>query len=307
MKSTKKISISILAAMAVMVLSACGGGGGGGSSGTTNSPSANSSSTTASSVTRLTGVNGFKVNYTPNFSSPTAWTGQITSPALYTDATGINSLAVADDAAPAHTYSQASATGSSSGTFLDLNGTNVGGTTYTYARFGWLFGSTTETDNSTTAWYTPFALASTTPTASTDRSYAGTQQALVYLEGDKSAGVSGGISDYAQCDTSASYTASSRTLQLTLSNCSTGVSFNISGGLTLVNGTGTSTLAAQQPTGNLQTITSTAVDSGNFLLAGPNGEELVGAATIKGSIALANGTGSNKPALFFVIFGGKKQ
>ena len=49
------------------------------------------------------------------------------------------------------------------------------------------------------------------------------------------------------------------------------------------------------------------MDSGNFLLAGPNGEELVGAATVKGSIALASGAGSSNPAIFLVVFGGKKQ
>ena len=54
-------------------------------------------------------------------------------------------------------------------------------------------------------------------------------------------------------------------------------------------------------------MASTSVDSGNFLLAGANGEELVGAATVNGTIALASGAGSSSPALFFVVFGGKKQ
>lgn len=307
MKTSKTIWSGVLAAT-VATLTACGGGGdGGGSSGTTNGPSANGGNTNASTVSKLTGVNGFKVNYTPNFTNPTAWTGGVTSPITYTSSTDISSFAVADSATPAHTYSQAGATGIRAGQFASINGTNLGGTTYTYSRFGWLSGSVTQTDGSNTYWYTPFALASTTPTSPTNLSYAGMQQALVYLEGDKSAGVSGGISGYATCDTSATYTAISKTLKLTLSNCTTGVSFNISGDLTLANGTGTTTLTAQQPTGNLQTITSTTVDSGNFLLAGPNGEELVGAATIKGSIALTDGTGGNRPAIALIVFGGKKQ
>jgi hypothetical protein len=135
-----------------------------------------------------------------------------------------------------------------------------------------------------------------------------TQQALVYLEANKSGSLNGS-SGYASCDTSASYTASTKTLQLTLSNCTTGVAFVISGGRSLSNGTGTATLTAQQiPRGaSDQTVTSASVESGNFLLAGANGEELVGAATIKGSIALSNGTPGSKPAIFFVIFGGKKH
>lgn len=302
MKTSKTILSGVLVA-ALATLTACGGGG---SSGTTSSPSANISTPQPTTISKLTGVKGFMVNYTPNFSSAASWAGQVASPVTYTSATGVNSFAVADAASPGHTYSQTGPTGLSAGTFVSLNGTNLGGSTYTYSRFGWLSGSVTETNGSTTAWYTPFALASTTPTSPTNLNYAGTQQALIYLEGDRGGGVAG-ISGYASCDTSASYTSSSKTLQLTLSNCTASASFNISGGFTLTNGTGTTTLTAQQTQTNLQTMASATVDSGNFLLAGPNGEELVGAATIKGSIALSNGTGSSNPAIFFVIFGGKKQ
>ena len=42
------------------------------------------------------------------------------------------------------------------------------------------------------------------------------------------------------------------------------------------------------------------------MLAGPNGEELVGAATVKGTIALTSGVGGSNPAIFLVVFGGKK-
>ncbi len=305
MKSIQQISIPVLTIIAVLALSACGGGG---SSGTINSNSTDSGSNTTASASTLTGVNGFKVNYTPNFASPNGWTGQTTSPVSYTSSTSINSFAVADGASPINTYSQTGASGLSAGTFATVGATNLGGTTYTYSRFGWLSGSVTETDGSTSAWYTPFALASTTPTSPTNISYAGTQQALVYLAADRTATLSGS-SGYAKCDTSASYTASSKTLQMALSNCSTGVGFNISGGFTLANGTGSTTLAAQQIRigSTQQAMTSSTVDSGNFLLAGPNGEELVGAATIKGTIALSNGTGNSNPAVFFVIFGSAKQ
>lgn len=256
----------------------------------------------------MAGVNGFKVNYTPNFSNATAWTGHITSPVTYTSSTNINSFGVADSASPAHSYAQSVALVVQAGTFAMLDGTNLGGTTYSHARFGWLYGSTTESNGSTTDWYTPFALASSAPSSPTDLRYAGTQQASVYLQGDRS-GTLPGVSGYATCDTSASYTANSKTLQVTLSNCTAGVGFTTTGGFTLSSGTGTTTLVAQssQGLGLQQTMTSTTVDSGNFLLAGPTGEELVGAATIKGTIALASGTGSSNPALFFVIFGGKKQ
>lgn len=307
MKSIKKMHISVLVAVTALALSACGGGG---SSGTANnsSASANSSNTRNATVSRLTGVNGFTVNYnTSSASSATGWSGQVASPVTYTSVTDINSFVVADAASTSHTYSYSGANVIKANQFAFINGTSLGGTNYIYSRFGSLYGSTTETNGTATDWYTPFALASTTPASPTNLSYTGAQQALVYLEGDKGSGVSGGISGYATCDTSASYTASSKTLQLTLSNCTTGVSFDISGGLILTNGTGTSTLTAHQTQGNLQTLTSVSVDSGNFLLAGPNGEELVGAATIKGTIGLTNGTGGTKPAIALIIFGGKKQ
>lgn len=260
----------------------------------------------ATPLVKLSGVNGFKVNYTPNISSATAWTGQIASPVTYTRTTSIDNFAVADGSAPAHTYSQTGATGIRSGQFTSIGATKLGGTTYTYSRFGWLSDSTTETNGSTTAWYTPFALASTTPIAPTNLSYAGTQQALVYIEGDARVDAPVGLYGYAICDTSANYTASSKTLQLALSNCTIDTKYTLSGSLTLANGTGSSTLKVQGGT-TQQTVTSATVDSGNFLLAGPNGEELVDAATVKGSIALSDGTGSSNPAIFFVIFGGKTQ
>jgi hypothetical protein len=308
MKFMHKNSISALTAMAVMALSACGGGGSSSTTASNSNNSNNNSSTTITSVSTLAGVNGFKVNYTPNFSSATAWTANITNPVTYSSSGSIDSFAVSDGASPANTYSQSSAGGLTAGTFVSINATNVGGTTYSYSRFGWLSGAVTETDGSTSDWYTPFALASATATAPGNLSYAGTQQALVYLEGNRS-GTLSGPSGYAKCDTSATYTASSKTLQMTLSNCTAAVGFNISGGFSLSNGTGTTTMTAQRVLGSAtpQTMRSTTVDSGNFLLAGSNGEELVGAATIKGSIALSNGTGGSNPAIFFVIFGGKKQ
>lgn len=308
MKSIHTNPVSALTVMVAITLSACGGGGSSSTTAGTGTNSGKNGNTTIASVSTLTGVNGFKVNYTPNFASATAWTGTTTSPVAYTSSSSIDSFAVSDGASPAHSYSQSGATGLSAGTFATLGATNLGGTTYTYARFGWLSGAVTETDGSTSAWYTPFALTSTTPAATGNFSYAGTQQALVYLAANRS-GTLSGSSGYAYCDTSASYTATSKTLQLTLSNCTRGVGFNISGGFTLANGTGTTTIAAQQiQTGaTRQTMASATVDSGNFLLAGPNAEELVGAATIKGSIALSNGTGGSNPAIFFVIFGGKKQ
>jgi hypothetical protein len=305
MKPIHKNPISILTVMVAMALSACGGGG---SSGTTAGTGTNGGNNTTDTVSTIAGVNGFKVNYASSISSSTDLAGAITSPVTYTSSGSINGFAVADGATPANTYAQSTASGIAAGSFAKIGATTLGGSTYTYSRFGWLSGSITETDGSTSAWYTPFALASTTPASPSNHTYAGTQQALVYLQANKSGALSGS-SGYATCDTSANYAANSKTLQLTLSNCTTGVAFNISGDLSLSNGTGTTTLKAQQiPRGaSDQTVKSTSVDSGNFLLAGVNGEELVGAATIKGSIALTNGTGPSNPAIFLVIFGGKKQ
>lgn len=308
MKISKKTSVATVCAILAAALSACGGGGSSGTTDSTSSTNGSSTNSTTASVSTLTGVNGFKVNYTPNFTNATGWTGQVSSPITYTSASSIDSFALADGATPANTYSQSGASGLSAGTFVTIGQTNLGGTTYTYSRFGWLAGSVTETNNSTTTWYTPFVLVSSTPATPPDLSYVGTQQALVYQQADRNGSLSG-VSGYAKCDTSASYTASSKTVQLTLSNCSTGVGYTISGGVTLSNGMGTSTLSAQQNiTGAAQqTMTSASVDSGKFLLAGPNGEELVGAATIKGTMALSNGTGSSNPGIFLVVFGGKKQ
>jgi hypothetical protein len=304
MKIAHKNSISILTVMVTMALSACGGGG---SSSTT--AGAEGGNPKIATVSTLTGVNGFKVNYTPNFDIATGWKGAITSPLTYTSTSSINSFAVSDGATPANTYSQSTASGIAAGTLSDLHATTIlSGTTCTYSRFGWLSGSVTETDGSTSDWYTPFALASTTPTSLSNLVYAGTQQASVYLEGNRSSTLSG-VSGYATCDTNANYTASNKTLKLTLSNCNTVVGFNISGNFSLSTGTGITTITAQeiQRGAANQTVTSTSVESGNFLLAGSNGEELVGAATIKGSIALSNGTGGINPAIFLVVFGGKMQ
>lgn len=307
MKSSQTTSLAFLTVAVAAALTACGGGG---SSSTTVSAGTGTSSTTHPPIatSTLKGVSGFKVNYTPNFASATAWTGSIASPVTYARSSSIDSFAVSDSASPAHTYSQSGPTGIRAGQFAFIGGTALGGTTYTHARFGWVAGRVTETDGSTSDWYTPFALASTTATVPTNLSYAGTQQALVYLQANRS-GTMPGSDAYATCDTRATYTANSKTLQMTLSNCTTDVGFNIAGGFSLTNGTGTTTMTAQQIQGSaaLQTMTSASVESGNFLLAGANGEELVGAATIQGSIALSNGTGSSNPAIFFVIFGGKKQ
>lgn len=309
MRHIKPISNPLLIAIAALSLAACGGGG---SSGTTDTPNnnngSNGGSSTSSTVSKMTAVNGFRVNYTPNGSSYTGFTGKITSPISYTNLASIDTFTIADAASPAHTYSQTGGSSFSAGTFATVGSSNLGGTTYSYGRFGWLGGQVTEADSSTSVWYTPYALASSTPTTPGNLNYAGTQQALVYVLGDYTSGLSG-ASGYSRCDTSASYTASSKTLQLTLSNCSTGVGYTISGGLSLTNGGGTTTLMAQQPSigATTKTVTSATVDSGNFLLAGPNGEELVGAATIKGTIALTSGAGSSNPAIFLVVFGGKKQ
>ena len=148
MKSVQQISIQVLTAMAALALSACGGGGSSvsTSSTTTNDGSTGAVGTTNATVAKMTGVNGFKVNYTPNSSSPTGWTGHITSPVTYTSSAGINSFGVADSASPAHSYSQSGGGSISAGTFAMLGATNLGGTTYSYARFGWLGGSVSERD-----------------------------------------------------------------------------------------------------------------------------------------------------------------
>ena len=306
MKSSHKNPISILTVMVAMALSACGGGGG--SSGTTAGTGSNGGNNTVATVSTLAGVNGFKVNNASSIYSATDLAGAITSPVTYTSSGSINSFAVADGATPANTYSQSSASGIPTGSFANIGATRLGGSTYTYARFGWLSGSVTETNGSTSDWYTPFALASATPASPSNLTYAGTKQASVYLEGDRSGNLSG-VSGSAECDTSANYTANTKTLKLTLSNCNAAVGFNISGDLSLSNGTGTTTIAAQQLPRDAsdQTVKSTTVESGNFLLAGANGEELVGAATIKGTIVLSNGTVGSNPAIFLVVFGGKKQ
>lgn len=304
MKSIQRIFNTVGTAAAALALAACGGSGTSSSTAGTNGSGGNG---TTATVSKLTGVNGFKVNYTPDSANATGWTGTVTSPVVYTSATSINSFALADGASPAHTYSQTGSGGLSAATFVTAGASNLGATSYTYGRFGWLSGAITETNGSSSDWYTPYALASATPTTPTNRSYAGTKQALVYLIGDRSGALSG-PSGYAECDASASYTASSQSLQLSFSNCSQAVGYSIAGSLTLANGTGSTSLVAQQLQAgpSQQTMTSSTVDSGNFLLAGPNGEELVGAATLRGSIALTSGIGSSNPALFFVVFGGAK-
>ena len=307
MKAIQKISPVALAGASALALSACGGGGDGGTPAPIQDAAGGGNGGGNSTLQKLTGVNGFKIDYQGASPSPTTWQGSITSPISYTSATSLSNFTVTDSAAPAHS-ANLPASGLSAGTFVNLSGTQLGGTTYQYSRFGWLYGANAVDANNSTSWYTPFAVASPTPQSPASANYAGRQQALVYFQADQTSALSGG-SGYATCDTNASYTASNKSLQLTLSNCTTGVSFNISGGITLANGTGSTTLTAIKPNGatNPTTVTSSSVNSGNFLLAGPNGEELVGAATVNGSIGLSDGSGSTKPAIFLVVFGAKKS
>jgi hypothetical protein len=307
MKTIQKISTPALILTTALALSACGGGGDGGGPAPIQDAAGGGNGGGNSTLQKLTGVNGFKIDYQGASPSPTTWQGSITSPISYTSATSLSNFTVTDNAAPAHS-ANLPASGLSAGTFVNLSGTQLGGTTYQYSRFGWLYGANAIDANNSTSWYTPFAVANATPQSPASANYAGRQQALVYLQADQTSALSGS-SGWATCDTSATYTASNKSLQLTLSNCTTGVSFIISGSITLANGAGSTTLTAVKLNGvpNPTTVTTSSVNSGNFLLAGPNGEELVGAVTTTSSIALSDGTGSSNPAKFLVIFGVKKS
>ncbi len=309
MKAIQKISPVALAVASALALSACGGGGDGGTPAPIQDETGGGGNGGGTStLQKMTGVNGLKVTVQGDVKNPDGWQGSITSPISYSNATGINSFTVTDGATPPHS-GNLSSTGISAGTFVTLSYAKLGGTTYQYSRFGWLNGSSPVDANNTAFWYTPFALASTTPKSPANANYAGKQQALVYLEGDTGTAFNSSAGS-ATCDASASYTASSQSLLLNLSNCTqVASSFNISGSVTLANGTGSTTLTAVQAVGepDQTTVTTSTVNSSNFLLAGPNGEELVGAATVNGSIGLSDGSGSTKPAIFLVVFGAKKS
>ena len=112
-----------------------------------------------------------------------------------------------------------------------------------------------------------------------------------------------------KCDSSATYTASSKSLQLSLSNCKTNNNnanaFGVAGYVTLAAGNNASTLGVGSQGITVAGLSSESVNSGDFLLAGPNGEELVGAATMEG-YAIEYATQGKTPAKFLLVFGGKK-
>jgi hypothetical protein len=317
MKNIQKISTAALIVGAALALSACGGGGGDSAS---QSPIKDESSGGtgggngggASPFQKLTGVNGFKIDYQGVFDSgppaSSTWTGSITSPINYTSISNLNTFRLTDGAA--HVVDFALSGINTNEFYAPASGARVGGTTYTYSRFGWLYSDIQNATNTPTKWRTPFAVASSTPASPTDATYTGTNQALWYLQSDQTSATRGSFFEL-KCDSNATYTASSKSLQLSLSNCKTNdqdaVNYDvIVGNVTLAAGTNTSTLGVGSQGVTLAGLSSKSVDSGNFLLAGPNGEELVGAATIEGTYT-TYATSDTKPAKFLVIFGGKKS
>ena len=189
MKTIPKISTSLLIVSAALALSACGGGDSPapirdasdtGNSSDTGNGNGNGNGNGTSTIQKLTGVNGLKIDYRGVWSDPgSTWQGSIVDPVKYTSITTVNAFTLTDSAVPGHfdTFVLNNLSGES--LFIQQGGSRVGGATY--SRFGWLYGESPIATNTPTTWRTPFAFASSTPASPTDATYAGTNQALLYL------------------------------------------------------------------------------------------------------------------------------
>ncbi len=266
------------------LLVACGGGGGdsgstvggGGDSGSTPPASATASLVTSS-------VKGLDVALTYSGATPTAIVSSlVTQTPTFTNVNSLNAFALNDSYGDSTSQFTFNTAGISSGTFYDgsaradATAYSIGGTTWSYARFG-IFKNAVGTNAQYTIRNTPFFVANvSSPVTLTDATYAtGGLVAGVMSTQTSKAGI--------KCSVSAAYTQSTQEVALTLSNClpeGSATSVPVSGTIRF-NPNGFTFTNFSINNGVL--LTTNTVNSYGFKFGGPTGQELVGAVTLSGS------------------------
>jgi hypothetical protein len=294
-------SLKIASAIALSsLLVACGGGGGGNE--TTGGNNATSSTTFVSGIikgldTRLVTANN-NLTITPSVVAEAPAMSSVLSLDSFTidDASGRNY------ASYAYTGAGSSITSATWFTSTANNGDtrfDLGGTSWSYARFG-LFRNAPGPLSDYTWRATPFYVANVSSDAVlTD---------ATYVSGGLSAGIFATEMQFTKinCSASASYNNLTKSVTISLATCTYP---DPSNNLNTLNATVTGTVALNS-TGSsatnlvvataIETFTAAQVTSSSFKFGGPNGEELVGIATL-------SGTGStNNSGYFTFVFGAKK-
>lgn len=267
-KSLKTASVIALSASLI----ACGGGGGG-------SDVALTSETTALVTSSVKGLDVALtyVGSTPTAVVPTA----VTQAPIFSSVNSLSAFTLNDSYGDPTSQFTFNTAGISSGTFYDGSNTSatvysIGGTTWSYARFG-IFKNAVGTNTQYTIRHTPFFIANvSTPATLTSATYATNGLAVGVMS---TSTTKTGI----KCDVSAAYTHSSQEVLLTLSNCVKdvdGAPVAVTGTIGL-NPTGFSLNSFSINDGVI--LTTNDVLSKGYKFGGATGQELVGAATVSGA------------------------
>lgn len=259
-------------------LIACGGGGGG------DPASANDTTGGLPAAALVTGsVKGLDVALTYSGSALTAITPSAVMQApTFSSVNSLNAFTLNDSYGDSTSQFAFSTAGVSSGNFYN-GSTNagatdysVGGTTWSYTRFG-IFKNAVGTNTQYTIRNTPFFVANVWSGATlTDATYATSGLAAGVMSTSTS---KTGI----KCSVSAAYTHSTQEVVLTLSNCvkdGDGVAVPVSGTIGL-NPTGY-TLSSFTINDGVA-LTPSNVLSNGYKFGGSTGQELVGAVTVSGT------------------------
>lgn len=270
------------------MLVACGGGGGGadttpppdtsgGGSGGGGSPSAASQALVTSSV------KGLDVALTYSGASVTAIVPTAVSQApVFSSVNSLNSFTLNDSYGDVTSQLSLNTFGVGAGTFMEssLNSGatvySLGGTTWSYTRFG-IFKNAVGTAAQYTIRNTPFFIASvSTPATLTNATFATNGLAVGVMSTTTS---KTGI----KCSASAAYTQSSQEVEVTLTSCvkdGTATAVPVTGSVVL--GTGVATLNNFTINDGVALTANNVVSSG-FKFGGSTGQELVGAVTLSGT------------------------
>lgn len=271
------------AAALTSFLVACGGGGGGAdpTSQSGNSGSGGATSTPSTALT-TSSVKGLDVALTYVGTQLTAIvTSAVSQAPVFSSLNSLDSFTLNDSFGDTTSQYSFSSKGIASGNFMDssLNAGatvySLGGTTWSYARFG-IFKNAVGLPSQYTIRHTPFFLANvSTPVTMTNATYAtnGLAAGVMSTTTSKTA---------IKCNVIATYTQTTQEVVVTLSNCVK------EGTTTAVPVTGTVVLGPGVAALNNFTINDgTALTANNVLstgykFAGPTGQELVGAVTVSG-------------------------
>lgn len=304
MKFISLLSISSFA----LLLAACGGGGGESSSSPTSTP-------TFTSVSTAQGANVVKtiVNHSvgdPNTGPFTIAVGTETDFVTVTPSS-LTSFTVNNNHGSTQTINAA---GMLSGGIVDISSgatkTRIGGTQFTYTRFG-TFLATLSNTNGLNSQYTerngPFAMGTNYTANGITGTYANGGKAVGTLT---MAGV-GKVEVVCNVSIGLVVTGSTNQATLTLSSCdASGNAIPVSGTLRNTLGGGINSVTIPTPFtmtytngGTVTTVTGGSIGGARFMMSGPSADELVGSMTVN---ATASTGGINTSAIFNFAYGAKK-